>query len=113
MSKKYTGDVKIDFPEETSALLPCLVAANVASDYADTTAQDIQLQDYLNEKFANHYSSPDFGKKFIKGNEKAWDLMISFMRHWSEDWLQKNYPTQYAYRIDTHESKFFKFTKRP
>jgi len=113
MFKKYTGFVSADFPEESAALLPCLIADNVAGDYADTPEQFKELAEYLEYRFALHYWKPDFGKKFIKQDEKARNLMTQFMRHWSESFCKKNWPTQYNKRVKTYESNCFEFTKRP
>ena len=112
MKTKYTGCVSQDFPYETAALLPCLIADDVAGNYADTDEQFKGLAEYLESRFALHYWKPDWGKKFIKQDEKARNLMRDFMRHWAESWLKKNYPVQYSKRVKTYESNCFEFTRR-
>lgn len=114
MSKtpRYTGNFELDFNED-SPLIPELVLESVVSQYADDDGQAADLAVFLVDKFKRLYSNnASFGKKFEKQDTKARDLMKNFARHWSEGWLKKNYPKQYAARIRTFESNLFEFTRR-
>ena len=109
---KYTGDFERDFNED-SPLIPEMVLGSVVSSYADDDGQHADLEIFLIDKFKRLYSNnARFGKKFSKQDNKARDLIRSFGRHWSEGWLKKNYPKQYAARIRTLESNLLEFTRR-
>lgn len=111
---KYTGDVEKDFPWETEALQPSLIANAVASDYGDTADQIAVIEAHLMERFKYIYkNNSTFGKKFIRKGDKQRDLLTQYMRHWSEAFMRKTYPVEYARRVPTHESNLFHFTKRP
>jgi hypothetical protein len=112
MSTKYTGNFEADFNED-SPLIPEIVLESAMSDYADTAEQGAALSHFLIEKFKAVYSSNKrLGKKFAKQDNAARDLLFQFGRHWSESWLKKNYPKQYAARVPTFESNLFEFTRR-
>lgn len=112
MPLKYTGDFNKDF-NENSPLIPEMVLESVVSGYADDDGQHADLSIFLVDKFKRLYANnARFGAKFAKQDNKARDLLRSFGRHWSESWLKKNYPAQYAKRVKTYESQYFEFTKR-
>jgi hypothetical protein len=112
MKAKYTGNFEIDFNED-SPLIPEIVLESAMSDYADTAEQGATLSQFLLAKFKVVYAANErLGKKFAKQDNAARDLLFQFGRHWSEGWLKKNYPKQYAARVRTFESNLFEFTRR-